>query len=298
MQTQEQKAINVNRVNIIGELVENNLEIKTSTRDGKEFIAGNIVVKSILDGREQLTEIELYSPSTKKDGTSNKLFETYSGLDKFLGKRVDISGELQENRYYNQSTSQVVSWTRIRGVFVSEVRKNTDDAVKFEYAGYVVKPLTEKLNKNNELLYYEMTIAQANYNFEKALETKFAVHKDNRAAVNFIESNYDVGATVKVAGSINIITEEVTSEDATAAFGEPIVRTFTNTYVTRLVTTGSAPITGQGEYSQDLMNTLNATYKQDALEIEANAKSDGVETTSFTETKKKAAAKQNYGSLL
>ena len=188
-----------NSFKLVGELVEANLETKTSVRSGKDFISGKIVIKSVLEGRQQLTEVELYSNKFKQDGTPNKLFETYANLGTLLNKRVRVSGELGESRFFSTTNSQLVSTTVNRGRYVAPADTGEKDTADFAFAGYIVKPLYEKNSKDGDLLAYEMVVAQANWNNTKPNLIKFTVAKDNKAAVNAIQKLYEKGMTVSVA---------------------------------------------------------------------------------------------------
>ena len=108
-----------NSFKIVGDLVEVNLDTKTSGRSGKDFISGKIVVKSLINGRQQLTEVELYSNKFKQDGTPNKLYDTYANLGALLNKRIRVSGELGESRFFSTQNSQLVSTVINRGRYVA-----------------------------------------------------------------------------------------------------------------------------------------------------------------------------------
>jgi hypothetical protein len=258
-----------NSFKIVGELVEANLETKTSGRSGKDFISGKIVIKSVLDGRAQLTEVELYSNKFKQDGTSNKLFETYANLGTLLNKRVRVSGELGESRFFSTTNSQLVSTTVNRGRYVAPADTGEKDTADFSFAGYIVKPLYEKNSKDGDLLAYEMVVAQANWNNTKPTLIKFAVAKDNKAAVSAIQKLYEKGMTVSVRGVVSIVTEDVEVSEQTA-FGES-TRVYHNTYKNYLIKTGSQPL-DKGTYtSQDILE-LNRAYEDDGLAIENAAK--------------------------
>lgn len=258
-----------NSFKLVGELVESNLETKTSGRSGKDFISGKIVIKSVLDGRQQLTEVELFSNKFKQDGTSNKLYETYANLGALLNKRVRVSGELGESRFFSTTNSQLVSTTINRGRYVAPADTGEKDTTDFSFAGYIIKPLYEKNSKDGDLLAYEMVMAQANWNNTKPTLIKFSVAKDNKAAVNAIQKLYEKGMTVSVRGIVSIVTEDVEVSEQTA-FGDS-TRVYHNTYKNYLIKTGSQPL-DKGLYtSQDILE-LNRAYEDDGLAIQTAAK--------------------------
>lgn len=266
----EQQATKLNTFTIVGELVENNLEVKTSSRDGKDYISGKIIIKSMIDGRPQLTEVELYANKFKQDGGSSKFFETYSNLNASLNKRIKVTGELSENRFFSTQSGQVISTTVNRGRFISAATTKDTDTATFTFAGYVVKSLYERNTKDGNLLSYEIIIAQSDYKDAKPICIKFSVDKDNTGAVNVIQQLYDKGLTVKVGGNISVVTEDVEVEETTA-FGNS-VKTYHNTYKSYVITTGSQPIVDTGAYAPQDVIRLTKSYADDGLAIERAAK--------------------------
>lgn len=282
-----------NSFKIVGDLVEVNLENKTSPRSGKDFISGKIVVKSLIDGRQQLTEVELYSNKFKQDGTPNKLYDTYANLGALLNKRIRVSGELGESRFFSTQNSQLVSTVVNRGRYVAPADTGEKDAADFAFAGYIVKPLYEKNAKDGQLVAYEMVVAQANWNNTKPNLIKFTVDKTNKAAVTAIQRLYEKGMTVSVRGTISIVTEDVEVSEQTA-FGES-TRVYHNTYKNYLIQTGSQPL-DKGAYTPQDILELTRAYDDDGIAIQNAAK--GQAATGKTTTAAPAAAKTPRTSLL
>jgi hypothetical protein len=282
-----------NSFKIVGDLVEVNLDTKTSGRSGKDFISGKIVVKSLINGRQQLTEVELYSNKFKQDGTPNKLYDTYANLGALLNKRIRVSGELGESRFFSTQNSQLVSTVINRGRYVAPADTGEKDTADFSFAGYIVKPLYEKNAKDGELLAYEMIVAQANWNNTKPNYVKFTVAKDNKAAIGAIQKLYEKGMTVSVRGTVSIISEDVQVSEQTA-FGES-TRVYHNTYKNYLIQTGSQPL-DKGAYTPQDINELTRAYNDDGIAIENAVK--GQATTGKTTTAAPAPAKTPRTSLL
>jgi len=288
-----ENVLKTNKITVTGELVETNLEIRQSKANGNDFISGNIVLKSIINNREQLTELQLYSSSVKKDGTPNKFFETYSSLENKIGKRFTVSGEIEEGRYYQDTTGQVISFNRNVGRFVNDARANEADQAKFEFAGYVVKPITERLNKDGELLFHEITFGQANYAGTKPILVKFVV-TDPKIA-NAVQGLYEKGVTAKVSGDVSIVTEEREyTEDS--AFGDPIVKTSVRTYRNFIITSGTQPAE-MGAYSPEDIITLDSAYMDETAQLEAEAR-EGVQSGVQATTNSQTTAKKGLNSLL
>jgi hypothetical protein len=282
-----------NSFKIVGELVEVNLEQKLSQRSGKDFISGKIVVKSTIEGKTQLTEVELYSNKFKQDGTPNKLFETYATLGALLNKRVRVSGELGESRFFSTQSAQLVSTTINRGRYVAPADTGEADTADYSFAGYIIKPLYEKLSKDGDLVGYEMVVAQANWNNTKPTVIKFAVDKTNKTAITAIQRLYEKGMTVSVRGNVSVVTQDIEKVEETA-FGES-TRVYHNTYKNYLIKTGSQPLDKGAYTSQDILE-LNRAYEDDGLAIENAAK--GQATTGRTTTAAPAPAKTPRTSLL
>jgi len=282
-----------NSFKIVGELVEVNLEQKLSQRSGKDFISGKIVVKSTIEGKTQLTEVELYSNKFKQDGTPNKLFETYATLGALLNKRVRVSGELGESRFFSTQSAQLVSTTINRGRYVAPADTGEADTADYSFAGYIIKPLYEKLSKDGDLVGYEMVVAQANWNNTKPTVIKFAVDKTNKTAITAIQRLYEKGMTVSVRGNVSVVTQDIEKVEETA-FGES-TRVYHNTYKNYLIKTGSQPL-DKGAYTPQDILELNRAYEDDGLAIENAAK--GQATTGKTTTAAPAPAKTPRTSLL
>ena len=266
----EREVLNRNGIRVVGELVETNLEVRESQK-GQDYISGTFTVKSVLEGREQLTELRLFSFKFKKDGGENKLFKTYANLDDMLNTRIAVSGEVGENRFFNEKDNQVVSYGQNMGRFINKARKTDEDCATFEFAGYVIKPLSEKLNKEEEVVHYELTMAQADYTGTKPTIIKFVIDKDNKPAARAIDSMYDKGATASISGDISIVIEEVKVEEE-AAFGDPKVKVYTNTYRSYVITSGTEPVEGKGHYDAEYIQELADAYEEAGVSIQTAAK--------------------------
>lgn len=286
-----EKVFNTNRLRVIGTLVEVDLDVKAS-QSGQDYIGGTITVKSDIDGAEQLTELRLFSFKFKKGTTvTSKLFESYNSLENWIGKRVEVSGSIDEGRFFDAGSAQVVSFNNNGGRFINKAKATDADCATFEYAGFVVKPLTERLNKEENIVAYEMMIGQANYNGTKPIYVKFTIPAEESAKAAAVQNLYEVGDTVVIEGNVSVVTEEVVKEMPTA-FGEEMKKTYINTYKTYQIVSGSEPVEGKGKYSrEDVIEMANA-YKAEGAEIESKAK-DSADTSNSKSSKSNA-----FGSLL
>lgn len=279
--------LNKNEVVVVGTLVDNGLEIKES-QGGQTYITGNIAVKSMIDGEEQVFEFRLFSFQYKKGTTEvNGLFKTYAALDSKIGKRVKVIGGIEENRFFQERTGQIVSFNFNAGRFIYDVTDKTPDSATFEFAGYVDKPVHERTNKDGEVLHHEVTLGQANYNGTKPVMVKFQVPADNRRAVSYMERNYEKGVTVTVSGNLKVDVEKVTKEEE-VAFGDPVVREYVNTFKAYQIVSGSEPIYGRNEYTSTQIRNFANIYEDESIEIQNKAK-DRVKTEGTADAKKTSA---------
>jgi len=288
-----ENVLKTNIVRVTGTLVEVNLETKQSQNTGNDFISGSIVIKSVIAGREQLTDIHLYASSVKKDGGSNKFFETYGALEGKIGKRISVQGEIEENRYYNEGSGQVISFNRNKGTFINDAKSNEVDQAKFEFAGYVIKPVSERVDKDGNVLFYEISLAQSNYNGTMPIVAKFTIN--DMKIVKVVETLYEKGLTVKVMGDVSIISEMIEYTEETA-FGEPVVKESQRTYRNYIVTSGTEPAT-KGFYTDEQIIELDSAYMAKTAELESGAKKDVLNGKTET-VAQKPAAKKPLNSLL
>lgn len=280
------KIIKENKVWITGELIEYGLETKTDRNDN-EYISGQVVVKSIIDGNEQLIPVDFYSRAITQAGTPNKLFAAYLAMENKIGKRITIQGEIQENRFFQEGSGQVISYNRLAGRFVNDARSNQEDRADFSFMGYVVAPIAERLDKEGKLIHHEITFAEANYSGEFPIYVKFAVK--NEKAVSTMANLYPKGVTAKVTGIYEIQTESNEVEEETA-FGEPIKKVFTSTYKNFVIVSGTEP-TDKSAYTHEDIVELDAAYAARGKDIESAAR----ETVVSEDT---AAAKRGLGRAL
>lgn len=286
---EERKVLKENMVKVVGELLEYNLSIKED-REGKEYISGQVIVKSIIDGVENLIPVEFYSRAVTQTGAPNKLFASYVALGDKVGQRISISGEIQENRWFSENSGQVTSYNRVGGRFINAPRANEQDAAEFSFAGYVLVPVTERLDKDGKLIFHEITIAEANYNNEFPIVVKFAIKDAGIAAT--IQDLYSKGDTVKVMGNYEVETSSTEVEEETA-FGDPIKKVYTSTFRNFVITSGTHPA-DEGAYDSDFINALNEEYANRGVEIEQRAK----DQTGNATQKDAPAAKRGIGKAL
>jgi len=281
---EERNVLKTNEVSIVGTLVDVEGTPRVS-REGEDFISLKLTVKSLiqdeentdLPAREQVTEISLYSKKLKK-GTQelNKLYAKYINVPNLLGKRVSISGEIKEDKFFSERNGDMVSFNGVRGRFVQEAKPSEIDKADFSFAGYVRKPLAAKTNRDGEVIHYELQMAQANYNDKMPINVTLSIDKDNEGIISILQEIYLAGVTGLLSGEFLTTTSivEKTVQTDTASFGTPKTQVFTNVYKTLRVSGGNEPIPQEdsGAYKPDFMMELKTAYDKDSVKREEDAK--------------------------
>lgn len=282
--------VKTNSFKVVGRLVSQNLQVAHRKDNGAGYISGTAVVESQLDGAKNEFEVSFYANEKTAKGEVSALFTSYSKLQELVGKKVEITGNLQESRFWSKNNNQMVSSQRLSGRFVHGVAETTNDEGTFELGGFVVEGLKEKLNKNNEIYRYDLTLGQANYKGDSLNRYVVHVNPVDTEIVNGVRG-YNVGQTVTVYGDLRFIVTEVRSERKNeGGFGEPVVRVYTNKQHNFFVTSGTAPVMSveQGMYSSEMIRNLVAAYKARDVELAEkgkDSKTEEVEVSTYVSSK-------------
>ena len=263
---------NKNNVYVVGELVEiKDFKNDVYGNDAQNYVAATIVVKSIVDGQELLTEARTFISEYTTKKTVNKNYAVVKNIHEMLGKKVTISGaQLVSERFWSERTQQLANSTRIKFNLIRLARPTDEDKVTFEFSGFVVRPIAEVIDEDGNVKYYQITLGQANYKEDNMFEVTFAVSKDNVKAYNAMDEKYVPGATVEVNGVCQTIVTH-TEKTEPVAFGEPIVKRFTNVDKKFIITGGSDVISGEVEYTKEAIDRLISAYKAEGHDIQNRA---------------------------
>lgn len=281
-----------NTIRIVGTLVENKLRenvAKGGASAGKSFISGDIVVKSVIDGKDEFFPVRLYAFDTTQAGQPNKLYSSYKNLSNLLNRRVVVSGYLSENRFYSIKTKAIAAEQRLNGRFISEAPlAETADSATFVFSGYVASALAPKTRKGETTPYaYQIICGQENSKATTASMFHFDVSPDRTDIVDYIKKSYAVGQTVKFSGDIRFVTQKVVKEQKNVAFGTPTAQAFTVTNKSFLITSGDAPISGDTAYDMPSMQKYKSTRVEADMELQnskaAAAKNDGDDASEDSE---------------
>lgn len=256
-----------NKVYVIGTLAQVK-DTRSGEKDGIHWIAGTAVVTS---GKSEF-EFKYYSSAKTQAGKDNSRYANYINLTDKVGERVKVNGEISGRIWYNAAQGQIINFNELSAGFFNTPKPTEADVATFEYSGFVTKPLYERYNKDEELIAYEMEIAQANYAGNNMQIVRFTVDKDNPQIVAAVEKAYVKGTTVAINGVIRyeVFTEEKVEP---VAFGEPVVKTFQNTRKLFLITGGKEPILEDGAaYTPQQIATLQSAYNDYLAQTEKEAK--------------------------
>jgi hypothetical protein len=288
---QRQDTRQFNKITIIGQLTEVNLNTRTyasGPNAGKEYISGTLIVKSMLAGEPNLFEVHLFANGQNKDGSVNKLFEAYNGLRTLLNAQVEVNGTLSENRYYSDKAAGMVSVNQLTGRYVNKAQVGKADAATFEISGFVNRELTEKVNKKGDVYMYELVLGQQLYNGPRAQLITFHVDPSKVEIVNHIQSSYTLASTVRFYGDIRWVTKTQTYEQPETAFGEAKVRTSTITNKNYYITGGLEPIDNEFAYQPEEIKGYAAAIASYDVELQNRSRAGGAAPAKAPATKTKA----------
>lgn len=258
-----------NKVYIVGTLDSIPADkLRTGVKDGNNWIGGSAIVKNSFGD----LEVKFYSMEKTKDGKTNPRYANYQALEKLVGERIKVSGELSGRVFFNDKQGQLIQFNEINAAFFNLAKASDTDTATFEYLGFVNKPLHERLNKEDKVVGYEIEVAQANYNGDNMQIFKFNVAMDDSRIRSQIQEHYTKGATVFVSGEINFETTLETKE-VEVDFGNPVEKTFENVRKLFLIKGGKRPIVEDGQfYTEEEISNLTSSYQNYILEVEKAAK--------------------------
>jgi hypothetical protein len=255
-----------NKVYIVGDLQE--VTLREGDKDGKSYIAGDIAVQVAEDN---LIELKFFSFATTADGKANKRFANFKDLEAMKGRRVKVSGELSGRAFYQAGQGQVITFNEVTASFVNLAKDTDANVATFEYSGFVYKPLLDRTNEKEELVGYDLEVAQANYKGDAMQVIRFSIDKEAMNIANSVRSHYIKHATVTFSGIVKHTPSTQTKVEE-VEFGDPLVKTFTSVKKQYLITGGKAPITTEVAYTAAQIQGLESSYTQYLASVEADAK--------------------------
>jgi hypothetical protein len=281
----------INSFKIIGTLDSADVTNGVRKDNGGQYVSVKAVVKSTIDGVENEFPIEFFASALTKAGTQSKLYDTYSKMADLIGKKVQIDGEIRENRYWSTNLGQMVSAQQLSGRWINGTPTNTPDSAVYEMSGFIISGITERKNKSGELYRYDISIGQSNYSGTGM--SRFILHVDpsKRELVNGVEA-YEVSDTVKVNGILRFTSTTRTVKEEGNSFGSGLTRTFVDRQKNFFIEGGSAALTeDNGAYPAEKITELINAYKNHDQEIMKSSSS--AKEAPSSETKPAVKSRQN-----
>lgn len=269
----ENKLFRTNSFKVVGTLA--SAEVKTGVAKSGGYVSVDAVITAVIDGVNNEYQIGFYASETTKEGKHSKLYDTYVGLPELLNKKVEITGEIRENRYWSTNLGQLISTQLLSGRWVKGVPASTADEGSYEIGGFIGRQITERKNKNDEVYRYDVTVGQSNFNGDGMSIFTLHINPDNREILNGVES-YEIGETVKLKGKLAFTVETKTEADPNSGFGEPMMRTYTNRQRNFYIIGGSNPgaISGDEAYTPAVVKQLKEAYDKRDVELQSSAKTE------------------------
>lgn len=224
----EEKTIKAEAViKIVGVLTDVTRVNKSINKAGHNAIGVNVSVRANVGGVDYTYPIEFYTSDVTAAGAHSKLYDTYCMIEeKFKGKKVEIEGTIDENRFYSTYKKEVVSTNRLKGRFISEAKFDTPEGGSFEVDG-IYGGIQEILAPDTkELTGYAISIIVPNYNNTKM--SKIGLHLDaSNTALITGRKGIKPGECFGWVGSLKYTENKVVKEDKSVRFGAPIRKTYT-----------------------------------------------------------------------
>jgi len=264
----------INKINIVGKLVENGLQIRDT--DKGRFIAGTLSVE-VADNN--VIQVHFISSNKKKDGSPNKVFASldtvrneYKSVAQVGAEHADIvkisGGRIESNDFYTDDL-ELITFNRLASSFVNRLTKPEEFKATFQVEVYIADIIEEI--KNDEATGRAIILGYAIGYADKLVPIRLIVAENLVKDVNKI---YTVGDTATFSGKIEYITTLV-EKVGEAAFGEPVVSSFNKTTKELIITGGQMPATETAYEATE----ISAAKKQREATL-ANLKSQAEEKKS------------------
>ncbi len=230
-----------NVVNVEGILMENRLDQRD--KDGKDYIAGDLLVKTAEDN---IVAVNFFSFSVKRDGGQNQIYKSlstvkdnYKSAAKFGPEDADKirinGGRIESNEFY-AANGRLINTFRIRSNFVNRVSGEFNPGIDFQVETYLQGIIEEIVNEEPTGRLMVKGIVPM-YGGKISVLTLFV---EDTGGIKYIEDNYTVGDTVKLAGTINN-TIQVIEKTEEMEFGDDIVTSFERVKRELIINRGSKP---------------------------------------------------------
>lgn len=264
----ERKLVNTNRIHIVGTLTD--VDLKTAaTKDGREYISGNIIVKS----NEKDYKIRLFTMKMTKKNEVSKIYNNFLTLSDAINKRVSVDGSIDEAKIPENNT--IKRGNQLSGQFVNILPLNSEekDVAEFEIVGFIKQALTAIYEPDGATIKdYSLVIANPNYNCSLAKYIRLNVDKTNQGAINTLINSFAVKDTASFHGNLDFVVETETKIEK-SDFGTDTVKTLQRNS-RRYVIDGGKKLIGDVAYTPaEIEELLVATEQDDNVRL-ANSNSN------------------------
>lgn len=258
----------INQVVIEGLLKELECE-QRQTADGREYASATLLLKVDQECGGKLVSsevpVKMFSMKLKKDKTENaiyanimKLKEDYISLaaaeNPADASRVSItSGKVKENYYVDKTTGILRTGFQIETNFIKKGKADEADKATFELTGVVCAINREVDKEEQETGRLKVNLVVVGYN---GVANVLELFVESPKAVEWIESKWKDGDTVRVAGYINMSYKKIEYEEE-LGFGEPIKK-FRTESKRELILQSGTPTGLDEEQSYDSDDIKNA----------------------------------------
>lgn len=272
-----------NKVTLVGVLAQNNLK-QGKTKDGREYINGNIVVKT---GSDEEHYVQFFEMAKFKSGQENS---AYKGLQTVMKTKVSIAdiaekgldvkpsvvrvsgGVMEVNDYYNKETKQVVTRQQVTGRFIGDAKPDSQGnqpqpVAQFNGEGIVNKVVYQE---EQEKATIEILVVGYGGRVEPLTYTVYG------KGAEYI-STLDKGEAIMFNGVLrNLFKEEQIVTEMTEGFGEPTIET-KRTAVREWEIRGAQPMKAVNNY--DEVDLVRQALAQREVHL-ASVKEDGEKRSS------------------
>lgn len=287
-----------NQCTIEGILSEVKLTKGVGKTSNKDYVMGEVKIRAIVPVLGVDTELEIpvrvFSNKLKNDGTPNPAYDSICKIEEMtslaacggdLEKADRIrfdNATIQMNEFYNKD-EKLVSYPTIRGTFSRKVEASKCVPSASYSNVIVVGGFKEETDRNGDLtgrLIVKGILPQWG---DRVDVVDYVVASE--AAKNHIQTYWQKGDTVRVAGVVNF-TSTVETEIVEMGFGEPEVKHRTRSVSELLITKGSQGAL-DAEFAYDPEVISEALTKRQAylneLKTNANKKVDTVVKATTTD---------------
>lgn len=274
----ERALLNENTVTVVGTLVDASANASTS-KDGNDYVRGKVSIKS----NGKTIELNFFTMKMTKTGAVSKLYNTYMTLGDLKGKRVEVTGYIDEAKVPTNGTIRRGNSLYLRFVKVLSDTDTTPDVASFKISGFIQEGLKAVYNEDGATIKdYNIVVGQSDYKREQAKQFRFNVDPANQAAIDGMNQKFTVGTSAVFAGNLEFdIETKVTQIEQD--FGPAITKT--NQYSTkRYVITSGSVVVDDTAYTQDEIKILLAGAAEDDKKRLSSRQGTGATVSTQTRT--------------